>query len=418
METFELSHERATKSTQAGSVNLPIALVFSFNRNYCAGVLRGIGRYARGCENWALVSLFPHSRLAESIRAIKPAGIIVGDFRPEIPVADILRKTGRPVVDVTLMDNRFHQVTFDDISVGATAANHLLECGLKSFGYFGPEWGGLACEREGGFRQVMQRLSHKVEVCYVRPPGTNPIGGTFESQKHVCSWIRRLPKPAGVFAPSDTWALWLCGVCKQEGIKVPEDIAIVSANNDELLCELAQPSISSVAIPAERIGYEAAALLDRLLSHEPVPNTPLLLPSPGVVTRQSTDILAVREPSLITAIEYMRKNLSEPITIADVVRHACLSRRSFELKFRKALGRSPAQEIRRLRVEKSKVLLTNDVLMKMPSLAQRCGFAHTAQFFKAFHQVTGMTPTDYRRTMGFERNQEGPSVGPVVLFPK
>jgi LacI family transcriptional regulator len=131
----------------------------------------------------------------------------------------------------------------------------------------------------------------------------------------VCRWLAELPKPAGVFVPSDLWGLWLCGVCKQEGIKVPEEIAIIGAGNDKLLCELAHPALSSVAIPSERIGYEAAAMLDRLINRKPVPDRSVLLPASGIGVRQSTNMLAGVEPVISAAISYIREHFSEPISV-------------------------------------------------------------------------------------------------------
>jgi LacI family transcriptional regulator len=400
-----VARNKTSKDIQARPAALPIALVFGHERGYCSDVLRGIGRYARGCGNWALVSLFPHRRLAEALDSLKPAGIVVDAICTG--TNNILRKTGRPVVNVNpgLADSHFSHVLLDEVSIGIVAAEHLLECGLRNFGYFGPPWSGPACNREGGFHQTLQRLSHTVSVCYVRPPGGNPRGGTFASRKHICQWVRNLPKPIGVFAPNDTWALWLCGVCKQEGIKVPDEIAVIGAGNDELLCELSQPTLSSVAIPAERVGYEAAALLDRLIGREPAPDKQILLPAVGVVTRQSTDCLAVSDSDLRTAINYMREHISEPMAVEEVLQHVFMSRRSFEQKFRAALGRSPAQEIRRMRIAMAKSFLTANPSMKTENIARCCGFSSKAQFITVFRQATGMTSTDYRRSMERANNQ-------------
>jgi LacI family transcriptional regulator len=388
------------KDTKIGGVIQPIAIVCGFDRNYASGVLRGIGRYAHERENWALVSFLPHRRLAEAIASLKPAGIIVNDVCQGMD--EILRKVTIPIVNVSIVlaDLHFPQVTRDEASIGIVAANHLVECGLQNFGYFGPPWDGPTSNREGGFHQALRRLSHTVSACYVRPPGANPRGGTFASKKQVCRWLAQLPKPVGIFAPNDMWALWLCGICKQESIKVPEEIAIIGTGNDELLCELASPSLSSVMVPAEQIGYEAAVILDRLIKGKHVSDRPRLLPAIGVVARQSTNVLAGIESAISSAVGYIRGHISEPLTVEDVLKHACMSRRSFEQKFRAAMGRSPAQEIRRMRIEKAKVLLTGSPQIKMASIASQCGYSSSAHFFTAFHHATGMTPADYRGSVG------------------
>jgi LacI family transcriptional regulator len=401
-----MPHGKVAKHTRNTDPPSPIALVFSFSRGAPTGILRGISRYARGRSNWILVEVPPHRRLSEAFASLNPAGIIVNDLYPE--TIEALRKTRRPVVNVSedINDPSFHKVRHDEASVGVMAANHLLECGLQHFGYFGPPWGGSDSNREGGYIQTLRHLSHTVNVCYVRPPGSDPSGGAFMPQKKILKWIHSLPKPAGIFAPTDTWALWLCGVCRQEGIRVPEDVAVIGAENDEFLCNMVQPTISSVVIPYENIGYEAAALLDRLLNREPMSDQPLLLRAVGVVTRQSTDVLAVSDPDLKTAISYMREHISDPITVDDLLRHACLPRRSFDRKFRSALGRSPAQEMRRMRIEMAKTLLASDARIKTENIVRHCGFYCRSQFFTAFQQITGMTPAEYRRTMGLKNSLE------------
>jgi LacI family transcriptional regulator len=395
-----MARKKATRDT-----NLTIALVCRQDCSYSTGIVRGIGRYARRHDNWALVLVVPSRRLGEALRALKPAGVIVNN---EIDgTADVLRKIGRPVVNTmrSLPDPRFYQVTIDDASVGCRAANHLLECGLKNFGYFGHPWMGDDAGREGSFCRTLQNLSYTVSACYVFPRIGSTRGGTYASEKDICRWLAQLPKPCGVFASYDAIALQLCGICRREGIKVPEEVAIVGVDNDELLCELSQPSISSVPFPAECIGYEAAAVLDRLMHQELVPNKRLLLPVTGVIARQSTDILVGVESVILEAVQFIREHISEPITVDDIVRHARLSRRSFYRKFHEAMGRNPAQEIRRVRIATAKALLAGNTRMKTESVAKRCGFTSTVQFFTSFHQATGMTPADYRRAMGQEGAQ-------------
>jgi LacI family transcriptional regulator len=160
-----------------------------------------------------------------------------------------------------------------------------------------------------------------------------------------------------------------------------------------------------VVFPFERIGYEAAAMLARLINRKPVPEEPVFLPATSVVTRQSTNILAGVESVVSTAVHFIREHFLEPIVVEDLMQHVRMHRRSFERKFREAIGRSPAQEIRRMRIAMAKTLLAGKTRMKTEGIAKRSGFASVAQFFKAFHQATGMTPADYRRTVGQESNR-------------
>jgi LacI family transcriptional regulator len=298
------------------------------------------------------------------------------------------------------------RVSRDEVSIGRMAARHLMDCGLTSFGYFGSSWGDPSEGREIGFRHMLRDFFHEALVCYVGSRKAAGSSGGFASSKQVRQWLDRLHKPSGVFAANDTWAIWLCEACHMAGIHVPEDIAIVGADNDELLCELGHPPISSVAVPSARIGHEAAALLDRLMSHEDAPDTPILLPASGVVARRSTDILAGVEPVVSKAVRFIREHISDPIEVSDVLRHVRRPRRSLERRFHKAIGRSLAQEIRRSRVALAKALLTGNTQMKTASIAGRCGFSSTPQFFTVFRQATGMTPTDYRNAIDQDGKQE------------
>jgi LacI family transcriptional regulator len=411
--------KRATQNTKDDDAVLTISLVCRQDRTYSTGILRGIGRYACGYNNLALVLVLPDSQLSEALGAIKPAGIIAN--ADSQAVRHILRRARRPVVNTCLdfIDPHFGHVTVDDASIGVLAAKHLLDCGLKNFGYFGLPWNSdIDSSREDGFCQTLRNLSHKVSVCYNNSrPWWSLEGGDFASSRQVGRWLRGLPKPCGVFATYDSIALQLCGACRREGIKVPEGIAIISVDNDELTCELSHPTISSIEPPAERIGYEAAAMLDRMMRHESVPDKPLFLPATRIITRQSTNILAGVDHCISDAVCFIREHISDPITVDDVVRQARLPRRSFERKFREAIGRSPAQEIRHVRIEMAKTLWAANPQMKTESVVRHCGFFSRTQFTKAFRLATGVTPADYRRTMLQESGRKVSSAKVLADFP-
>jgi len=176
---------------------------------------------------------------------------------------------------------------------------------------------------------------------------------------------------------------------------VPEDVAVVGVDNDDLLCELARPSLSSVIVPAERVGYEAAALLDRLLAGNKPPRDPLLIPPPGVVSRKSSDVLAIDDPVVAQAVRFLRDSAHLPLRVSDVLRAVPVSRRALERRFQAVLGRGLAKEIRRLHVNQAKQLLANSEL-PMQTIAERCGFSSQYHFSRTFRKAVGTTPTAYR----------------------
>jgi LacI family transcriptional regulator len=180
------------------------------------------------------------------------------------------------------------------------------------------------------------------------------------------------------------------------GLRVPEDVAVVGVDNDELICETSRVPLSSVAVSAERIGFEAASLLERMMKGEAVDVGPLCIPPQGVVVRQSSDVLAIEDENVADALRYIADNAHKPIGVEDVLDHLTISRRQLEKRFQTVLGRSPAAEIRRIRIEKAKHLMDSTNL-PLSRIAERSGFHDVSFLGKSFRRETGMTPTQYRR---------------------
>jgi LacI family transcriptional regulator len=199
-------------------------------------------------------------------------------------------------------------------------------------------------------------------------------------------------------AANDLWGNQLLEVCRQVGLRVPDDVAVLGVGNDELLCELARPELTSVALPGERIGMEAAAMLDGLLSRSPAPARSRLLRPQGVVTRHSTDVLSVDDPEVAAAVRFIRNNAHLSICVDDVLLEVPVCRRTLERRFRAVLKRGLGEEIRRVRVERASALLAT-TSASMVEIGQRSGFSDAKQFSAIFHNETGQTPTAYRRSM-------------------
>jgi LacI family transcriptional regulator len=180
------------------------------------------------------------------------------------------------------------------------------------------------------------------------------------------------------------------------GLRVPEDVAILGCDNDELICTLAHPPLSSIQNVGEQTAFEACAMLERWLDGHPPPEKPLLVPPPGVVVRQSSDILTIPDADLRAAVRFIRNHVEEMIGVDDILREVMISRRSLERKFKTHLGRSPLDEIRRARVERVKELLSGSD-MPMPQIAARAGFSGPDRLAVVFKDETGMAPTDYRK---------------------
>jgi len=285
-------------------------------------------------------------------------------------------------------------VCLDDELVGAMAAEHLMECRLQFFGYYGWYIG----KRFTGFTGALARRGYSCISCPVNFPGFH-----HHKQEYwptLIAWLRELPKPIGIMTTDDSAAHDLAGACRSANLAVPEHIAIIGVNNDDLLCESAATPLSSVDGDFTRIGYAAALMLDRLIQGEELSDEErhIQFAPVRVVKRQSTDVLAVDDPDVADALRYIREHACDPCSVDDVLRHVATGRRRLERQFSRKLGYTPGMEIVRVQIETAKQLLIQPRL-KLPEISHRCGFADAATFSRAFTRVTKTSPGAYRRSI-------------------
>jgi LacI family transcriptional regulator len=212
----------------------------------------------------------------------------------------------------------------------------------------------------------------------------------------VAQWIQSLPKPLGLMACNDFRGIQALDACRRAGIAVPEEVAVIGVDNEELVCTLAYPPLSSVVPDARRIGYEAAALLDRLMRGEPEPATPLSIPPAEVVTRLSTDVNAITDPEVAAAMRFIREHACEGIGVHDILCQVPVSRSVLQRRFRRLLGRSIHAVIAGVRLRHAKQLLVETDL-PLAAIAKRTGFSHVEYLCAAFRQSVGSPPGAYRR---------------------
>lgn len=305
-----------------------------------------------------------------------------------------------PVVNISAIEIpgvEFPRVATDLAAAGRLAAGHLLDRGFQHFAYYGLEHRGYVDRHYRGFAEAVSGVCRECPF----------YGTTFEAgagartawhtrQQGLVRWLKKLPKPVAIVTWITEQGREVINACRRAGLLVPEQVAVLAADNDELLCEACVPSLSGIALTSERIGHEAAAMLDRLMRGARPRKRPLLIAPTGVVARQSTDTLAVDDPDLAAALAFIRSHATDPIQVGDVLRAVAVSRRWLERRFREVLGRGPGAEIRRVRLARAKMLLA-ETEMPVPQVAARSGFGSREYLANVFKSQTGLSPRQYRR---------------------
>ena len=353
-------------------------------------VWRGIHAYGMSQRHWYF---FQAELPRDEARAA------IGYF-PSREDAKAWQRNGLHVVNVSgsAGDVPFPRVGVDDVAAGRLAAEHLLGLGLRHFVCVrspsttygerrGNGFAGRLAEAGHACCDLLDELSHlSLDDLYAL------LGGP----RHLGAWLASLPRPMGVFACTDAFASRVVDAARFNELRVPEDIAVIGADNDELICETKQPPLSSVYLPARRIGYIAAELLDRLLQGEPPPDQPVLLEPGPVVARQSTGAQAIPDPIVATAMRFIAEHAIEPITADDVIAAVPLSRRALEQRFADVIGSTPTVEIRHRRIEHAKRLLTMTDL-SIDSIAALSGFTDHRHLSRTFARHVGRSPSAHRR---------------------
>ena len=374
-----------------------IALLMGQDLGYCRGVMRGIRTYASHKTQWVFRDAAPDMRVLSTLREWQPHGIIAHLFDAEFARRVIAMR--KPLVNTTstLPRLRVPLVEVDHLRIGQLAAEHFLERAYVNFGYFGSRQTGFSKQRERGFREALAAAGFGLSSCYAEYLPRPPVHSSWKSiDNQVREWLLELPKPAAILASNDVPARDLAEMCRLLGLRVPEQIALLGVDNDEWECLLCHPPLSSVVNPAEQIGFEAAKLLNRLMSSGRPPKGPIYIAPPHVIARKSTDVVAVADPNVSAAAALIRDHAAENISATEVVRALCLSRRWLERRFRAVLGRTILQEIQRVRIDRAKHLLTETDL-PIHEIARRSGFNAPQRLAAVFRQVTGEKPTAYRR---------------------
>ncbi len=318
--------------------------------------------------------------------------------RATVPLALAARETNTALVNVWLNSpaSGLHGVFPDFRRTGGIGAEHLLGRGLRNFGHLGFSRDIDARAQQEGFREYLEKAgftcsSHR----FSRTSVERNASGWEQFVSEVQEWISTWELPIGILVCNDLFARYLVDICQSRGLHISQDVSIVSTANEPLICESPSPTLTSIDMGFDQIGYQAAAMLDRLMRGEEVlPKVELARPV-SLVPRDSTDLYAADDPLVSKALRFIAENSHRRIEVRDVVQAAATNRRGLERKFRESLGRTIAGEITRLRLERAKRRMAEtDVPMK--DIAMDAGFRNADHFYKVFMRVEGVSPSVYR----------------------
>jgi LacI family transcriptional regulator len=390
-----------------------VALLIESSRAYGRGLFLGVAKYVRQRRDWSVQS--EEWKWTDAppawLKHWNGDGVIA---RIETPaMARMMERLRIPIVDVrgSVPGLSFPLIDTDDEKVACLAAEHLLERGFRHYAFCGFAGANYSDKRS---RWFAIRLAQAGYGCHIySPPGASGRGATIHHEKRgllfqedLLNWLKSLPTPVGVMACNDIRGQQILNLCRRADRMVPEEVAVIGVDNDHVLCELSDPPMSSVVPDTLRIGYEAAVLLEKMMDGDARPDKPSLIAPLGIVTRHSTEVLAMDDLKLAAGVRLIRQRAFDHLTVNEVARAAGMSRRVFERRFSRQVGRSPKAEILRLRLERVKQLLA-DTDLALSEIAGKTGFKYGEYLHTVFTHKIGLTPGEFRR-------QQSPSGGLIA----
>ncbi len=386
-----------------------VVLLVESSRAYGRSCLLGIASYIQAHGTWQVLHI--ERALSEKVLAVVGAwnadGILarIADQQTmgavsalQLPTVDLLgyyQSIAGAVLDT------------DSAACADLAVKHFLNRGFRHFAFCGYAGLTFSDQRVEQFVNTLATLEKSVHV--YESPGQLQVGKAVTTTAreifaeteadHVAAWLASLPKPIAIFACNDIRGRQVLSACAQAQLSVPDEVAVLGVDDDEVICELSQPPLSSIGPDAFRIGFRGAEVLEQLMDGATLQNGTLLIPPRIVITRQSTSTIAVEDPAIAAAIHFIRDHACEGIRVEDVVARAQVSRATLERRFRQLLNRSPAEEICQTRMKKVELLLA-ETHYKLSQVAQMTGFTSAAQLVTTFKRHRGQTPGEFRKSKG------------------
>lgn len=370
-----------------------VALLIETSNRHGRDIVAGVHAFAREQGSWIL-TMAERGRNETSETLLHPDRVDGAILRVECEkTTKLLERVRIPTVTLSSVGNTSERVCIaaDCDALTRLAAEHLYDQGFRQFAFFGDaalEW---SLNRGHSFARF---LADREFGCHVfqRPADKRRNG----SPNAVVEWILQLPKPVGIMAADDMRARQLLDLCHQLGLRVPDEVAVIGVDNDELFCTMCEPPLSSIVLNGRQTGYDAASLLNDMLNGRGVPRGLRSVPPLGVVPRRSTESAALENELIGAAMRFIREHVHERITVDDVAQAVNTSRRTLERHCRRALDGTVSEQIQRTRISLvQQLLISTDHPLR--AIALRTGFDHPEYLSVAFKRLTGITPSAYRR---------------------
>jgi LacI family transcriptional regulator len=391
--------QRAPSAGAPGTTRT-VALLIETSNSYARGLLTGIIQYTRERTSWSTY-LGEHGRgdsPPEWLGHWKGDGIIARIENGRI--AQAVAESGLPAVDVSAANllPKLPWIETDDRAVADAAYEHLAERGFRNFAFCGDPRFNWSNWRGEHFARRAREAGFDCHMLNSAVTASDSDEWSIQAER-ITAWVASLPKPVGIMACYDLMGREVLQACRRGALAVPDQVAVVGVDNDEHLCELSDPPLSSVIPDTRGTGYKAAELLDGLMRGVAVEVRGYFIPPLGVAARRSSDVIAVEDADVAAALRFIRDRACHGIGVSDVLDAVPLSRRILEARFKKLIGHSPHDEIDRVRLNRVKELL-RDTELSLYEIARRVGFQHAEYLSVWFKKSAGLTPSDYRREHG------------------
>ncbi|WP_411845010.1 DNA-binding transcriptional regulator [Roseibacillus persicicus] len=382
-----------------------IAVVYPASIPWMGQFLDGIRRFSGPLGGWrlyttppALASTGERTLAISSLVGWQGDGVIaVVSNEEEAREARLLKV---PIVNISSWEKEsfgFPRVGVDNFQAGRLAADHLLSRGLKNLAFIG--WDGVYYSdlRRMGFIGRARELGSEVSEL-LKHPNEFDEENWGQRLRVLSHWIHQLPKPCGVFAVHDYRAQLVIDACDVAGVRVPQDVAVIGMDNDVIICRHSMPTITSISRNSEEVGWQAAALLHRLMEGDAdlAKDEEIRVPPECVVARESTDTHYHGDEVVRVSIRYIENRLRYPFNVEEVANHVGVSKRKLEMRFRDCVGKSPHQFITEARVARARELLNRPGGQSLQMISENCGFVSYSAFVSSFKRVTGVSPKEAR----------------------